>query len=268
LRGNVAASLFLSDKPDFNRGRFRVKAVPLRPAAIFAVFSAPFFAIVPALAQQAIETCPSVPIVPQPKPADMTKRLNDDLDCLWRKVQNLEREVDRLKQEQAAKGQASPSLLPSSSTVQAPIPPQSNNAVVEGGVEITDSGAFLSDDKKTIYADINIKNTNNDNVLVMAVSVESSFHMHNTIIRSITIDYGIKDCTAHAGNAASTWLCMRDDDIRWSNLDRDKVYPVRLASMLDRPITATIADISLHILVKKDGKAKAYDATLNGIEIR
>lgn len=179
-------------------------------------FLAPFFASSVVMAQQNIETCPSVPIVPQPKPTDMTKRLNDDLDCLWRKVQTLEREVDSLKQEQAIKGQTSPSLS-ASSAVQASIPSPANNAVVEGGVEITPRGAFLSDDKKTIYADIKLKNTNNDDVLVMTVGVESVFHIPNTVNKSTIAVEGIKDCTAHAGNAPSTWLCMGDNDIRWSN---------------------------------------------------
>jgi hypothetical protein len=102
----------------------------------------------------------------------------------------------------------------------------------------------------------------------MTVGVESVFHIPNTVNKSTIAVEGIKDCTAHAGNAPSTWLCMGDNDIRWSNLDRDREYPVRLASTLDRQITATLANISLHLLVKKDGKAKAYDAAINDVEIK
>jgi hypothetical protein len=125
-----------------------LEAAPLRRLAIFAVFLAPFISTVPVAAQQTIETCPSVPIIPQQR-ADMTKRLNDDLDCLWRKVQGLEREVDRLKQEQATKKNGSPPLQ-SNSNVQEQKPSPSNDTAEEGGVEVSQRGAFLSSDKKTI----------------------------------------------------------------------------------------------------------------------
>jgi hypothetical protein len=230
-------------------------------------FLAPFFASSVVMAQQNIETCPSVPIVPQPKPTDMTKRLNDDLDCLWRKVQTLEREVDRLKQEQATKGQTSPSLS-ASSAVQASIPPPSNNAVVEGGIEVTADGIFLSSDRKTISANVSLKNTNDDDVLVMIVGTESTFVIQNMLIKASIVADGIANCTPHAGNSASTWLCLHDDDIRWSNLNRDIVYKTHLTSTLDRPVIATIADINLHLLIKIGGKAKAYDAPINGIDIK
>jgi hypothetical protein len=128
----------------------------------------------------------------------MTKRLNDDLDCLWRKVQGLEREVDRLKQEHSIKTNGSPPLQ-SGSNVQEQKPSPSNYTADEGGVEVSQMGAFLSSDKKTISANILLYNNNTDDVFVMAVGVESSFNIPNTINKSsISVD-GIKDCTAHAG---------------------------------------------------------------------
>jgi hypothetical protein len=64
----------------------------------FAIFAALLASLpVAAMAQQTVDPCPVEPIVPQP-PKDMTDRLNADLTCLWRKVQELEREVARLKQ--------------------------------------------------------------------------------------------------------------------------------------------------------------------------
>lgn len=227
--------------------------MPLRTNVIFAILLVSFSPAA-VVAQQAIETCPAVPIIPQP-PTDMTKRLNDDLDCLWRKVQDLVREVDRLKQGQSTKGQTS-------------LSPPSDTPVVEDGVEITPDAIFLSDDKKTISASIKIKNTNSDDVLIMLVGTESVFIIPNMINRAPIIADGINNCTPHAGNSASTWLCLGDNDIRWSSLDRDRVYPTRLTSMLDRPVTATIADIRLHFLIKKEGKAKPHDVSLNGIGIK
>lgn len=144
----------------------------------------------------------------------------------------------------------------------------SNNTVVEGGVEITPSSAFLSDDRKTIYVDIKLKNRNDDDILAMTVGVESAFIMENIAETPKIAVTGMKDCVSHAGNTASTWLCSGDQDIRWTKLDRDRLYSARLSATFTKPIRATLVDVNLRLLLKGNEKANAYDLSLVGIDIR
>jgi hypothetical protein len=227
----------------------------IRRLPILVALLATFFAST-VMAQQAPDTCPVERIVPKAA-NDMTDRLNADLMCLWGKVQDLERELVRLKQAESGSRQVSPTAYPKESS-----------AAVEGGVELTADGIFLSSDRKTLSANVSLKNTNDDDVLVMIVGTESKFVIQNMLIKAPIVADGIANCTPHAGNTASTWLCLADADIRWSNLSRDKIYRIHLTSTLDREVTATIADVNLHLLIKRGGKAKPYDAPLGGIEIK
>jgi hypothetical protein len=116
--------------------------------------------------------------------------------------------------------------------------PKTSSAVAVGGVEVSINGMFLSTDKRTISANMSLKNTLSENVLVMVVGTESAFIIPDILNKSPVVADGIANCTPHAGNAASTRLCLHDDDIRWTNLEKDRVYTSHLTTTLAQPITA------------------------------
>jgi hypothetical protein len=146
--------------------------------------------------------------------------------------------------------------------------PKGSSSVVVAGVEVAINGMFLSTDKKTISANMSLKNTIGDNVLVMAVGTESAFVIPDVLNKSPVLAVGIANCTPRAGNAASTRLCLHDEDIRWTNLERNQVYTTHLTATLGQPITAIEADIRLHLLLKENGNAKPYDIPFNGVQIK
>jgi hypothetical protein len=79
-----------------------------------------------------------------------------------------------------------------------------SSSVTVAGVEVGINGMFLSADKRTISANTYLRNTNNDNVLVMTVGTESAFVIPEMLNKSPILADGIANCTPHAGNAAST----------------------------------------------------------------
>jgi hypothetical protein len=144
---------------------------------------------------------------------------------------------------------------------------QASSAVKISGVEVAISGMFLSTDKKTISASISLKNINDDDVYVMAVGTESAFIVPGMLNKSPIIADGIANCTPHAGNAASTRLCLHDDDTRWTNLVRDRLYSTHLTATLTQPIAVPAADMRLHLLIKRNNDAKPFDIPFNNVAI-
>lgn len=193
-----------------------------------------------AVAQQNVTTCSIDKIAVAKSATEMTKRLNESLSCIEKRLQTLE------QNEKSITNRADASV-------------NYPTKAVAGGIEAVINTIVLSSDKRIITAEISLKNTIDSPILLTLVRKESNFNIPGMSGQYAINAKGLYNCLY------DTARCKSDDDSNWSSLQPDQYAALQIPYPIAANSKAKTASLQFRLLVKIGEYKQPYDFSFKDI---